>query len=279
MGSKVFHTWPWLRSKWFLMIAIPCIVLLILVLWVFVPLPDVSVLKSHYPLMQTNDAETSTVEFVADKPLTWIELDAIHPHVRCAVVVSEDWAFWDHKGFDFVQIRRSLEKNIEQGGYARGASTITQQVVKNLFLHKRKSLVRKLREWILAWRIEQVLSKEQILETYFNIVEWGEQIIGIAEASDLYFHRSPRTLGAKEGAFLAMLLPSPKRYAVSFDSGLLTPFAEKTVRSILEKMVTARCLTSEELSEEADRPLSFERGSDIKAENGWRTLAAGHGSV
>jgi membrane peptidoglycan carboxypeptidase len=156
------------------------------------------------------------------------------------------------------QIREAIEESIESGKLKRGASTITQQMVKNVFLSQEKSLIRKARELWLATKVEKVLGKKKILEIYLNIAEWGEGIFGIGRASQHYFHKSASELTAKEGAFLAMLLPSPKKYSISFRKKELTRYARKTVNSILNKLVSANVLTYEQKQVEWNTPLSFE---------------------
>jgi monofunctional biosynthetic peptidoglycan transglycosylase len=122
--------------------------------------------------------------------------------------------------------------------------------------------VRKVRELWMATKIEKVLGKSRILELYLNIAELGEGIFGVGQASRFYFHKVPSALTAKEGAFLAMLLPSPKKYAISYRHGELTPYARKIIRSILNKMVMAHYLSPEQRDVEWATPLSFEKHID-----------------
>lgn len=166
----------------------------------------------------------------------YISLRAISPNLRNAVVASEDTTFWQHKGIDFYEMQKSFEKNLKEGKFARGGSTITQQLAKNLYLSSEKSLVRKLREALIAVQLEQELSKEEILEKYLNVVEFGENIYGVKQASQVYFGKSPSQLTAVDSAFLAFLLPNPKKYSVSFRKRELTPFARKEIKNILLKL-------------------------------------------
>jgi monofunctional biosynthetic peptidoglycan transglycosylase len=183
------------------------------------------------------------------------------------VVVSEDWAFFSHRGYDSVQIREALRHDLEQGSFARGASTITQQVVKNLFLTQEKTLWRKAKELLLATRLDRQLGKRKVLETYFNIVEWGPGVFGIAAASSYYFGKAPSALNAREAAFLAMLLPSPIRYSQSFRQKNLTRFARHSISRILGKMVSAGYLTPEEADQAVQQRLSFESGAPDSQES------------
>jgi monofunctional biosynthetic peptidoglycan transglycosylase len=140
------------------------------------------------------------------------------------------------------------------------------QVVKNVFLSQEKTLYRKAKEFILAIRLDRHVSKRRVLEVYFNIAEWGEGIFGIGAAARKYFGKTPSELTPKEGAFLAMLLPSPKRYSQSFRDGRLTPYATKTVRSILDKMAQGEYITPEERDLEMNVRLSFETKSEPSTE-------------
>ncbi|MEK6578845.1 MAG: biosynthetic peptidoglycan transglycosylase [Bdellovibrionota bacterium] len=225
--------------------------------------PDVAALKDRFPqvVYSKSDGETQ-VQFSRSKPESWVDLADVSKVAVGAIIVSEDWAFYSHKGYDPNQIKEALLEDLERKKFAFGASTITQQVVKNVFLYKEKSLWRKLREVYLAVKIEERVGKTKILETYLNIVELGEGIYGIKNASRLYFNKEPRDLSAKEGAFLAMLLPSPKKYSQSFRSRELSHYAKTTIDRILAKMIRANYLTEDEKESEARRPLSFESPSD-----------------
>jgi len=143
---------------------------------------------------------------------TWVSLNRISENVRRAVVVAEDAKFWKHEGFDVDALKKAVEKNIKKRKLAVGASTITMQVAKNLFLSPSKTPVRKIHEAILTWRIEKTLSKRRILELYLNIAEWGDGIFGIEMASRTYFGHSAASLDKRESALLAAVLPNPIRF-------------------------------------------------------------------
>jgi monofunctional biosynthetic peptidoglycan transglycosylase len=226
-------------------------------------IPRFADLKTQYPhVIYHGSREPSEVILKRYPPEHWAPLAQIAKKAQGAILVSEDWAFFQHQGFDEKQIRETLRDSLEEGRFTRGASTITQQVVKNVYLSHERSLIRKARELWLASKIEKVLGKKRILEVYLNIAEMGEGIYGVGQASRRYFGKSPSALSAKEGAFLAMLLPSPKKYAVSFRKRELTPFARKRIRAILNKLVAAGYLTPEERDQEWRTPLSFEAKSD-----------------
>jgi monofunctional biosynthetic peptidoglycan transglycosylase len=221
--------------------------------------PDVSVLRHSFPVVTYLGPEKPAhVSLRASRPINWVGLDDISHVAVGAIIVSEDWSFYQHGGYDPNEIKEAIKEDWEDKGFTRGASTITQQVVRNVFLDKDKNLWRKLKELYLAVRLEQVVGKKKILETYMNVAEWGEGVYGIGQASQFYFHKPPAELTAKEGAFLAMLLPSPKRYSQSFRAHKLTEYARSTIDSILGKMVRARYLTDEESALEKVASLSFE---------------------
>ena len=224
--------------------------------------PDVSVLRSSYPVVEYHPgAELPQIRIQHVRPAGWVGADEVSNVALGAIIVSEDWAFYQHKGYDANQIKEAIETDFMRGGFARGASTITQQVVRNVFLDKDKNLWRKVKELILSVRLERAVGKTRILETYLNIAEWGDGIFGIGAASRLYFNKSPSQLTAKEGAFLAMLLPSPKKYSQSFRKRELTDYARQTVDSILDKMTRAQYITEQERDRQLALPLPFEKPS------------------
>jgi len=221
--------------------------------------PEVSRLKREHPVVRYHGRKRPiTIHWSKGRPPGWTPLSAISKPAVGAVVVSEDWAFYRHPGYDAAQIKEAIGESLESGSLGRGASTITQQVTRNVFLTQERSLWRKLKELVLAIRLEREVGKARILETYFNIAEWGAGVYGIGPAAWHYFSKSPSELTPREGAFLAMLLPSPRRYSQSFRDRRLTPFARRTVKSILNKMAQAQYITAEERDLEQIRYLSFE---------------------
>lgn len=206
------------------------------VFWFFASLPNVESLKGCLT------TEMNKVR-LCEKDASYVQLDSISSAAIGAVLVSEDAAFFDHDGIDPNEIKESFVKNINEGRFARGGSTITQQLAKNVFLSSEKSLLRKGQEVYLAFQIEKIFTKKKILTMYLNVVEFGENIYGIKKASQHYFNKEPASLLPEEGAFLAFLLPNPKKYSQSFAKKQLTDFANKSIRTILHKMYRARKLT------------------------------------
>jgi monofunctional biosynthetic peptidoglycan transglycosylase len=162
----------------------------------------------------------------------WIPLRSIPQEAIDAVIVSEDGTFWSHNGFDWFEFKESIERNFEEGRAVRGASTITQQLVKNLYLSSSKNPLRKLKEWILTWYMEQQLNKSRILEIYINVIEWGDGVYGIEAASHYYFDKSASNLSREECARLAAIIPSPRKHRADVDS----KYVLRRSKLILERM-------------------------------------------
>ena len=148
-------------------------------------------------------------------------LDQISPYLQKCVLTSEDPSFFSHRGFINEAFKQSILKNIRTKKFSRGASTISMQLVKNVFLTREKTLSRKLEEILLVYILEnnRIASKERMLEVYFNVIEWGPNVYGIAEASQFYFNKKPLDLNLQECLFLAAIVPKPKKFMYQFDSG------------------------------------------------------------
>lgn len=140
----------------------------------------------------------------------WTPSGRIPPEMKWAVILAEDDNFYKHDGIDVKAIKQAIKHDLEKKSLARGASTITQQVAKNIFLSREKTISRKLKEVYLAWRMEQELTKGRILELYLNVVELGPMVYGIGHGSRYYFGKSPAALTPRESAFLAAMLPGPR---------------------------------------------------------------------
>ena len=199
--------------------------------------PNVSTLKKENP-KKTSFMEYREREFKAKgKTLRiqrkWVPLSSISPYLVKAVIIAEDDKFWSHKGFDIDAMQKALEKDLEMGKFRFGGSTISQQLVKNLYLTPAKNPVRKLKEAIITWRVEQTISKRRILELYLNVVEWGNGIFGAEMASQRYFGKPAALLTAEEAAKLAAILPNPIRFKVDGTS----KYTERRAKIIYNIMV------------------------------------------
>lgn len=225
---------------WFFM-AIVCVAVLFVgsTAWFFIAIPDAANLD------QCITTQMFEVSLCKTGP-NYTSLKQISPNVRNAVIASEDSAFWDHKGIDWVELRKSFETNMEKGRMARGGSTITQQLAKNVYLSSEKSLLRKIREAVIAIRIERRFDKNLILEKYLNVVEFDENIYGVKQAANHYFSVSPANLSVAQSAWLAFLLPNPKKYSVSFHKNKLTPFAFRQMREIIDRLWRFKKISEQE---------------------------------
>jgi hypothetical protein len=144
----------------------------------------------------------------------------ISPYLRNAVLTAEDAGFYSHKGFHEEAFRQAIATNIKNKEFVRGGSTISMQLVKNVFLTRQKTVSRKVEEAIIVWLIENlnIVSKHRMFEIYLNIIEWGPDVYGAKDASRFYFGKQPSELNLNEAIFLTSIIPSPKRYRASFDS-------------------------------------------------------------
>jgi monofunctional biosynthetic peptidoglycan transglycosylase len=182
--------------------------------YVYLTLPDVR------PLARSNPSGTAFMTLRAQearakgqeprKVQRWVALGHVSPDLRRAVLIAEDDAFFQHEGVDFTQLRLSLQADWARGSFSRGASTITQQLAKNLYLSPSKNPLRKFREFVIARRLEAELSKDRIFELYLNVIEWGDGIYGIEAASQTYYHRPAASLGPSEAALLAGAIINPR---------------------------------------------------------------------
>lgn len=190
--------------------------LLCLPLLYFILMPDIARLKKENP-GKTSFMEYREKEWARDnKKLKvrqqWIPLSGISPYLAKAVLIAEDDKFWRHEGFDYEALQKAIEKDIMARKFKLGGSTISQQLTKNLYLSPSKNPVRKIKEALITWRMENTLSKKRILEIYLNVIEWGEGIFGIEAASRHYYGKSASALTPEEASRLASVLPNPRKY-------------------------------------------------------------------
>ena len=179
----------------------------------YLGLHDVSKLEAKNPrttaLMVQRYREAKKTDETFRIRQQWIEFEAIPKLLRETVRVTEDASFYQHKGVDFVELKEALKKNWEKGEYARGASTITQQLAKNLYLSTEKSVNRKIKEFLITRRLENILSKDRIFAIYLNVIEWGPGVFGVEAASQYYFHKNVGQLNLEEMVRLVAVIPQP----------------------------------------------------------------------
>jgi monofunctional biosynthetic peptidoglycan transglycosylase len=183
--------------------------------YVYLTLPDVRPLKTQNPtttaFMALREREARDSGKTVRHVQRWVGYTRISPDLKRAVLVAEDDAFWQHEGVDFEQLQESIVKDWARRQFTRGGSTITQQLAKNLYLSPSKNPLRKLREWVIARRLEAELKKARILELYLNVIEWGDGVYGIEAAARTYFGKPAAELGAAESALLAAAIVNPRR--------------------------------------------------------------------
>lgn len=163
----------------------------------------------------------------------WIPLSRVSPTLINAVIAAEDSTFFSHRGVEWGLTRDVLLESLRTGKRERGASTITQQVARNLYLSPHKTYFRKFREIILAQRMEQALSKKRILEIYLNIAEWGDGIFGAEAAAQAYFNKSAQDLTWEEATALVAVLPSPRRHRPTDKSRWVTSRQAWVIRRLM----------------------------------------------
>jgi hypothetical protein len=217
----------------------------------FVRVPDwVRVERFQKPFRHRVIEPDDTVFEMRTGPGTanWVAFADISPFVPAAVISHEDGAFYEHGGFAPWAIRDALVRNLQEGRYVVGASTISMQLAKNLYLEREKTIARKVQEVILTWWLENALDKDQILELYLNVIEYGPGVYGLRNAAAYYFGREPEELSPAESAFLACMLPAPKRYHLSYERGALTRSMKSKMRSLLEHMAKRERIGAEALA-------------------------------
>jgi monofunctional biosynthetic peptidoglycan transglycosylase len=201
------HT-HWLVVLLFFLILLPITYLLLM--------PDLSKLKKENPkktaLMEYRERAYKEKKKRYRMDQSWVPLSKISPYLIKAVLIAEDDKFWRHEGFDVEAVQKAIERDIKAKKFKFGGSTITQQLARNLYLSPEKSLVRKICEAIITWKMEKVLPKKRILELYLNVAEWGEGIFGVDAASRSYYGKPSSELTPEEAARLASVLPNPRKY-------------------------------------------------------------------
>ncbi len=198
--------------------------------------PDFTQLRSSVEVTYPLPNDKKFTRRVGPATSDWVGMSQISNHLLMAVIASEDTAFFSHDGVDYHELKESVRKDLKEKRWARGASTITQQLIKNVYLSRQKNLWRKFKEILWARELDKVLSKSETLAFYVNLVEWGPGIYGIRQAAHHYFKCTPAILSARQAAFLAMLLPAPVKYYSYFKKRELSDFANRRVAQILRVM-------------------------------------------
>ena len=197
---------------------------------------------------------------------SWTELDGISPFMVAAVLTTEDGAFYKHHGFNHNAIRNSVAANLKARRFVRGASTITMQLAKNLFLSREKTLSRKIEEVILTDYLEQAFRKDDMMELYLNVIEFGPDVYGVTRAAEHYFGRKPEELNLPECFFLASIMPSPVRYGRLRDKGQVSEGWLHHIHTLMEIAAKNGKVSRAELAEGLTQPVVFYKAGDARPE-------------
>lgn len=219
-------------------------------------IPWIPLLYSSSITVTRLDAKGKPIQVeVGPKTKQWVKIDSVSKHLLYAIVVAEDGKFYQHHGFDFDAIRKAYELNKKRGRFARGGSTISQQVVKMVFLSREKTYTRKIREALGTAFMELILSKDRILEWYINLTEFGGGIYGVKQAGQYYFKTRPELLTTEQAIHLALVIPSPNKWSKGLRAKHLTPFGERRFARIAQNLYGAGYIS------EAQKQLVLARGN------------------
>lgn len=238
-------------------------------------LPDITTLKHYRPAVASEvlDRNGGTLALYYDRKFRiWAPIASLPDSIIQAVVTAEDDTFFGHQGVNYRAVWEALKHDVQKKRFARGGSTITQQMIKNVLLSNEKTVTRKLREFVLARRAEEVLTKRQILEIYLNEVEWGENIYGIEAAGRFYFDKHATELTKAEAALLAGMLPNPRYY---------NPYkrmdkARQRQEQVLFNLFQAKLMTQDEYSQALTAPITLRDPSSHRFDLAVLSEGSGH---
>lgn len=228
--------------------------------WVLI-LPDPRPLKKAPPkttaYMELRKRQAAAKKAKLVLRWNWVPYEAISQHLKDAVVTAEDDEFWRHDGVDWPAIRAAWERNLTEGKVAAGGSTITMQLARNLYLSPSKNPLRKLKEILIARRLEKTLGKRRILELYLNSIEWGKGIFGCEAAARAYFEKACADLTPEEAVAMAVVLPNPRRWSPDKRGA----YVERNSRRIIERMAASGHWPDLEEGETVESPFEVQSGS------------------
>ncbi len=213
---------------------------------------DITIPPSIYPVLSADIiqripsamyAPGITNENIRSRFPNWVTFEDLNPWLVQLITTTEDGNFFTHEGFSPLQIKAALAKNVKRGEFNRGASTISMQLIKNLFFERHKTLARKAQEALYTWLMESYLHipKQRIMEIYFNIIEFGPELYGIEEASKYYFGKRSDALTLNEAAFLIAIIPGPRKGESYRSKGEITSYLQKTVGFYIREMYRRKC--------------------------------------
>ena len=233
--------------RWLLILAVTALLAAgATIAWEVLRWPDIGALATRNPpstaFIDQYRAREAAAGRRARVEWAWVTYGAIAPSLKRAVLVAEDISFFSHRGFDAGELRNAVERAIKDGTVPRGASTITQQLAKNLWLSSSRNPLRKVKEAALTWQLERRLTKRRILELYLNVAEFGPGVYGAEAASRHYFGKGAAALNDDEAAQLAASLPSPRRWHPGAESAGYRRYVETIVRRMAKAEFPAKLL-------------------------------------
>jgi hypothetical protein len=221
------------------------------------PVPAIQRLKGEFVHRVERAQGTTKQILVSPQSPDFVPLTDVPRLFLRALLLAEDTDFYGHQGVDLRELPFALATNFARGTFARGASTIPQQLAKNLFLTRRKTVSRKVEEAALALLLDSTLGKARMLEIYLNVIEWGPGTYGLKPAARYYFGREPSQLTPRQMAFLVVLIPGPVKYQRSLATGTPTPFFEGMIATLLGKLLAAGALSEEDYQSALEAPLDL----------------------
>lgn len=221
------------------------------------------------------DGTEAEIETGPDTP-NWTSLELISPYMQAAVLTTEDGAFFRHHGFNHSAIKSSLIANLKAKRFVRGASTISMQLAKNLFLSRQKTMSRKLEEVVLTEYLEQTFSKEELMELYLNVIEFGPNVYGITQAAEHYYARKPEELNIAESMFLASLLPRPVEAHKMYERGAIGDGWARNLRALIDIAFRTGKISEAERNEGQSQAITFVKAGQPRPPP--RAPMTGHGT-
>ncbi|MFD2785638.1 biosynthetic peptidoglycan transglycosylase [Hymenobacter rubripertinctus] len=230
---------------------------------------DLSKLNEPFPYTAYNDKGDSVKTFaVGPGNPNFTPYNQVSDYLKYAIMTAEDPRFMSHRGFMEKAFVKSAIQNLKERRFARGGSTLSMQLVKNVFLTRKKTIVRKVEEALIVWIIEntRLTSKERMLEVYLNIIEWGPKIYGVHEAADFYFNKQPANLNLSESLYLASIIPSPKRFRAGFNQYGDLRGSARYFRRLIAQLMARKGYISDEAYQNVGGAVSFS-GRGLRAMN------------
>lgn len=220
----------------------------------------------HHEVTQPETGYVFSIDASPEVDGRWVPLSRVSPYVAKGVFTNEDGSFYKHKGFSWLQVKSSVEDNLEAGRFRRGASTLSMQVIKNLFLTSEKTLARKFQEAVLTFCMEQVeqTPKDRILEIYLNIIEWAPGVYGVRGAAQHYFGVHPADLSLAEAVYLITIIPGPRKYHSHYARGEISDAWWDRMQRLMKIMLERGHITQEEYDQGVARRPTFWKGSGMR---------------